>query len=108
MDVIAAISTAQTATAIGIVRVSGEGAFNLCDRVFRAVNGKAFAAQENRKMVFGEMLDDQGRTIDRGLAVRFSAPHTYTGEDIVEFNCHGSPVVLRELLGALFAAGARQ
>ena len=108
MDIIAAISTAQTATAIGIVRVSGEGCFDLCDKVFHAVNGKAFSVQENRKMVFGEMLDDHGRIIDRGLAVRFSAPHTYTGEDIVEFNCHGSPVVLRELLGALFAAGARQ
>ena len=108
MDCIAAISTAQTATAIGIVRVSGEGCFDLCDKVFRAVNGKAFAAQEARKMVFGEMLDDQGRVIDRGLAVRFPGPRSYTGEDIVEFNCHGSPVVLRELLSALFAAGARQ
>ena len=108
MDIIAAISTTQTASAIGIVRVSGEGCFALCDKVFRAANGKPFSAQESRKMVFGEMLDDHGRIIDRGLAVRFSAPHTYTGEDIVEFNCHGSPVVLRELLGGLFAAGARQ
>ena len=108
MDCIAAISTAQTATAIGIVRVSGEGCFSLCDRVFRAVNGKAFAAQASRKMVYGDMLDAQGRVIDRGLAVRFPGPKSYTGEDIVEFNCHGSPVVLRELLSALFAAGARQ
>ena len=108
MDIIAAISTAQTATAIGIVRVSGDGCFSLCDKVFRAVNGKSFTQQTGRKMVFGEMLDDHGRTIDRGLAVCFPGPNTYTGEDIVEFNCHGSPVVLRELLGALFAAGARQ
>ena len=59
-------------------------------------------------MVFGEMLDSQGRVIDRGLAVRFPGPHSYTGEDSAEFHCHGSPVVLRELLEALFAAGARQ
>ena len=108
MDCIAAISTAQTTTAIGIVRVSGQGCFALCDRVFRAVNGRAFAAQEPRKMAFGEMLDDQGRVIDRGLAVRFPGPNSYTGEDSAEFHCHGSPVVLRELLSALFAAGARQ
>ena len=108
MDIIAAISSAQTATAIGIVRVSGQGCFALCDRVFRAVNGRAFAAQEPRKMAFGEMLDDQGRVIDRGLAVRFPGPNSYTGEDSAEFHCHGSPVVLRELLSALFAAGARQ
>ena len=108
MDCIAAISTAQTATAIGILRVSGEGCFALCDKVFRAVNHKTFAAQDPRKTVYGEMLDNQGRVIDRGLAVRFSGPHSYTGEDSAEFHCHGSPIVLRELLGALFAAGARQ
>ena len=108
MDCIAAVSTGANPTAIGIVRLSGEGAFALCDRVFRPVNGRPFAAQEPRKMVFGEMLDHEGRVIDRGLAVRFPAPRSYTGEDSAEFHCHGSPVVLRELLNALFAAGARQ
>lgn len=108
MDVIAAIATGGNPTAIGIVRVSGAGCFALCEKVFRAVNGKPFAAQEARKMAFGEMLDREGRCIDRGLAVRFPGPHSYTGEDSAEFHCHGSPVVLRELLDALFAAGARQ
>lgn len=59
-------------------------------------------------MVFGEMLDAQGRAVDQGLAVRFPGPGSFTGEDCAEFHCHGSPVVLRELLDALFAAGARQ
>lgn len=108
MDIIAAVATGGSPTAIGIVRVSGEGCFALCDRVFGAANGRPFGAQEARKMVFGGMLDAQGRCIDRGLAVRFPGPHSYTGEDSAEFHCHGSPVVLRELLGALFAAGARQ
>ena len=108
MDIIAAIATGQAATAIGIVRVSGQGCFALCDKVFRALNGKAFSAQEPRKMIYGDMLDAEGCVIDRGLAVRFPGPHSYTGEDSAEFHCHGSPVVLRELLDALFAAGARQ
>ena len=108
MDVIAAIATGGNPTAIGIVRVSGEGCFALCEKMFRAVNGRPFADQETRKMVYGEMLDSQGRVIDQGLAVRFPGPNSYTGEDSAEFHCHGSPVVLRELLAALFAAGARQ
>ena len=108
MDIIAAIATGHSPTAIGIVRVSGEGCFACCDRVFRAFNGSPFSQQTPRNMVFGEMLDAQGRVIDQGLAVRFPGPHSYTGEDSAEFHCHGSPVVLRELLTALFAAGARQ
>ena len=108
MDTIAAIATGHSPTAIGIVRVSGEGCFALCDKVFRAANGRPFSEQPSHKMAFGEMLDARGRVIDQGLAVRFPGPHSYTGEDSAEFHCHGSPVVLRELLDALFAAGARQ
>ena len=108
MDTIAAIATGHSPTAIGIVRLSGEGCFALCDQVFRAANGRPFPEQPSHKMVFGEMLDAESRVIDRGLAVRFPGPHSYTGEDSAEFHCHGSPVVLRELLDALFAAGARQ
>ena len=108
MDTIAAIATGHSPTAIGIVRVSGEGCFALCDKVFRATNSRPFSEQPSHKMAFGEMLDGQGRVIDQGLAVRFPGPHSYTGEDSAEFHCHGSPVVLRELLSALFAAGARQ
>ena len=108
MDTIAAIATGPAAAAIGVVRVSGQGCFACCDRLFRAASQTPFSRQEPRKMVFGEMLDAEGRVIDRGLAVRFPAPHSYTGEDSAELHCHGSPVVLRELLSALFAAGARQ
>lgn len=107
-DLIAAIATGSTATAIGIVRVSGIGCFAACDRVFRPRNGVPFAQQPSHKMVFGEMLDDSGAVIDQGLAVRFGGGHSYTGEDSAEFHCHGSPVVLHTLLSALFAAGARQ
>ena len=104
MDTIAAIAAGgKSPGAIGVVRISGPDCFALCGRVFR---GKTpFEAQEPRRMALGEFLDAQGRTIDQGLAVRFPAPHSYTGEDAAEFHCHGSPVVLREVLAALFAAG---
>ena len=108
MDMIAAIATGPVPSAIGVVRLSGEGSFALCDAVFRPVNGRPFAAQPPRKMVLGQVLDRQGRCIDQGLAVPFAAPNSYTGEESAEFHCHGSPVVLQELLLALFAAGARQ
>lgn len=108
MDVIAAVATGSAASAIGIVRASGEGCCSLCGRAFRAGNGRPLSDQPPRTMVLGEMLDAQGRVIDQGLAVRFPGPGSFTGEDCVEFHCHGSPVVLRELLEALFAAGARQ
>ncbi len=107
-DLIAAIATGNAAMAIGIVRVSGDGCLDACRSVFRPLNGKPLAQCEARKMIYGDMLDAQGRVIDRGLAVRFPGPHSYTGEDSAEFHCHGSPIVLRELLSALFAAGARQ
>ena len=109
MDPIAAIATGNSITAIGIVRVSGEGCFAACDRVFRPLRGEApLSGREARRMIYGDLLDREGRLIDRGLAVRFAAPASYTGEDAVEFNCHGSPVVMREVLSALFAAGVRQ
>ena len=108
MDVIAAISTANALSAIGIVRVSGAGCFAICDKVFRPASGGLFSAARPREMVLGRLLDREGRTIDSCLAVRFSGPGSYTGEDCAEFHCHGSPVVLREALEALFAAGARQ
>ena len=107
MDTIAAIAAGGGApSAIGVVRISGPDCFAACGRVFRSA--RPFEELEARRMVLGEFLDREGRVLDRGLAVRFPGPRSYTGEDSAEFHCHGSPVVLREVLAALFAAGARQ
>lgn len=107
MDTIAAIAAGGGApSAIGIIRVSGPDCFAACGAVFRAA--RPFGELEARRMVLGELLDREGRCLDRGLAVRFPGPRSYTGEDAAEFHCHGSPVVLREVLAALFEAGVRQ
>ena len=108
MDVIAAISTANALSAIGIIRVSGAGCFAICDKIFQPAGGGLFSTARPREMTLGRLLDRDGKPIDSCLAVRFPGPGSYTGEDCAEFHCHGSPVVLREALEALFAAGARQ
>ena len=108
MDTIAAISTAQAVSAIGILRLSGDGAFSVADAVFRPADGRPLSAHPRRAMVYGTLFDRAGAPIDHILAVTFAAGASYTGEDSVEFHCHGSPVVLQEGLQALFAAGARQ
>ena len=101
MDTIAAISTASAVSAIGILRLSGEGAFAAADQVFRPGDGRPLSAHPRRTMVLGTLLDREGRAIDRCLAVTFAAGASYTGEDSAEFHCHGSPVVLQEGLLSL-------
>lgn len=108
MDTIAAVSTGNTLSAIGIIRVSGENCFEICNKVFRAASGTPFPQLKKREMTLGHLLDRRGKTIDACLAVRFPGPGSFTGEDCAEFHCHGSPVVLGEVLRSLFAAGARQ
>lgn len=107
-DTIAAIATAQIPSAIGILRLSGEDTRAILDGVFCPKNGKPMSAQSSRKMVYGDLLDSEGRVIDNALCVLFPAPNSYTGEDCAEIHCHGSPVVLNEGLSSLFAKGARQ
>ena len=108
MSTIAAISTGNTVSAIGVLRLSGEAAFAVADKVFRPVNGKKLSECPKRMMVLGTLTDRNGEALDNCLAVTFAAGGSYTGEDSVEFHCHGSPVVLNEGLQALFAAGAVQ
>ena len=108
MEVIAAIATAAAPSAIGVIRLSGEGAAAVAGRVFTPAGGAPLTAQPPRQMVYGAMADEKGRTVDRGMAVWFAAGHSYTGEESAELYCHGSPVAMGEVLRALFAAGARQ
>ena len=105
-SVIAAVSTGSQISAIGILRLSGDGCAQVAGKVFTLNSGMPLWEAANRKLVLGTLRDTQGRVIDQCMAVYTRAPHTYTGEDTVEFHCHGSPAVLAAGLDALFAAGA--
>ena len=105
---IAAIATPPVPSAIGILRVSGEGAIEAASAVFRAASGRPLAACESRRLVYGTLLGPDGAPIDQVLATISRAPHSYTGEDTAELQCHGSPAVLAMALEALFAQGVRQ
>ena len=107
-DTIAAIATASAAAAVGIVRLSGAETRRVLAALFTPVNGRSAAELPPRRMTYGTVRDAEGRTLDHALAVVFSAGHSYTGEESAELYCHGSPVVLQEVLRAAFAAGARQ
>ena len=104
---IAAVSTGNQVSAIGILRLSGDDCIAVADRVFTANNHRPLTEAADRKLILGSLRDKQGRVIDQCMAVVARAPHSYTGEDTVEFHCHGSPAVLAAGLEGLYLAGAK-
>ena len=100
VDTIAAIATAPGSGGIGIIRLSGPGSAD----VARALCGRTL---KPRIFHFATFRDGAGTVLDRGLAVRFAAPRSYTAEDIVELHAHGSPVVLDQILRRAIELGAR-
>ena len=105
--VIAAVSTGNQISAIGILRLTGDGCAKVASKVFKLSSGVALEEAPNRKLMLGTLLDKEGRVIDQCMAVYTRGPHSYTGEDTVEIQCHGSPAVLAAGLDALYLAGAR-
>ena len=104
---IAAVSTGLQISAIGIIRLSGDGCARIADTVFKLNNGICLSDAPDRKLMLGDLHDKDGRVIDQCMAVYSRGPHSYTGEDTVEFHCHGSPAVLSAGLEALYIAGAK-
>lgn len=107
-DTIAAIATGAQVAAIGIIRISGPEALPIVDRLFHPASGRLMSEYEDRKLVYGRLTDLSGDLLDLCLCTVSHAPHSYTGEDTAELQCHGSPTVLRAALEELFHAGARQ
>ena len=104
---IAAVSTGNQISAIGILRLTGDDCAQIAGKVITLNNGMSLAEAPNRKLMLGQLHDQEGRVIDQCMAVYTRGPHSYTGEDTVEFHCHGSPAVLAAGLEALYLAGAR-
>ena len=104
---IAAVATGLPG-AIGILRLSGPNAVSIAAQLFRAADGSPLEAHPPRSMVYGSLLDAQGKVIDRIVCTYSRGPASYTGEDTAELQCHGSPLVLQLGLEALFHLGARQ
>ena len=102
---IAAIATPQAAGGIGVIRISGPGAIEIADAVFDAASGQALTESKGYRAHFGRVFNEDG-PIDEAIALVFRAPHSYTGEDVVEFSCHGGLFLLQQTLRAVFHAGA--
>ncbi len=103
-DTIAAIATAPAVAAIAIIRLSGDQSVAIANHVFRS---KQNLSDHPREMLYGNFINREKSLLDHGLAVYMKAPNSYTGEDTVEFYCHGSLIVQRELLATIYSAGAR-
>lgn len=113
-DTIAAISTAAGVGAIAIVRLSGPQAFEIAQKIFRARGKKDHAEDiyewhpKSHQATIGMIVQpDTGRFVDEVVLIPYKGPNSYTGEDMVEINCHGSPIVTREILNLGLSYGAR-
>ncbi|HEX3039467.1 MAG TPA: tRNA uridine-5-carboxymethylaminomethyl(34) synthesis GTPase MnmE, partial [Caproiciproducens sp.] len=103
---IAAISTPQAPGGIGIVRISGPSAHEIAQKVFTAKSGKAFDEISGYQALYGRVHDGD-EDIDEAIALNYKAPASFTGEDVVELSCHGGLYLMRRVLKAVFAAGAK-
>lgn len=107
-DTIAAIATAPGVGGVGIIRVSGAKAFPLVDALFAGKSAVPLTERPNRSIQYGRIVDPKtGRTVDEVLLLLMKGPHSYTAEDVIEIQCHGGPVVVRELLRLVLSSGAR-
>ena len=104
-DTIAAVATAMGEGGIGIIRISGGEALSISEKIFHSAVKKPL---ENRRLTYGFVKDNfTGEKIDEVMAVYMKAPHSYTAEDVVEIQCHGSIVSLRKILALVLKNGAR-
>ena len=105
-DTIAAISTAMTNSGIGIVRNSGEEAFDIIKKIYKGKKDKDLSKVKSHTIHYGYIMDGE-ETIDEVLVMIMRGPHSYTGEDTVEINCHGGVFVVKKILETVIKYGAR-
>ncbi|MHA6260981.1 tRNA uridine-5-carboxymethylaminomethyl(34) synthesis GTPase MnmE [Sporosarcina sp. CAU 1771] len=107
-DTIAAISTPMGEGAIAIVRLSGDEAVQIADKVFRSVNGKSLFNEKSHTIHYGHLVDPKTKeVVEEVMLSLMNAPKTFTREDVVEINCHGGIVAVNRVLGLVLREGAR-
>ena len=105
MSVIAGISTPNAPGGIAVIRISGDSALEIADKVFKTPNGKKAVDMKGYTCAYGHVYDD-GQLIDECILTVFKAPHSYTGEDVAEISCHGGLFVTKKILRAVLKNGA--
>lgn len=106
-ETISAVTTALGEGAVGIIRISGMSALVIGEKLFKAVSGKKLCEYPVNTLAYGHILDTDNSIIDEVLVVYMRAPHSYTAEDVVEIQCHGSIQSLKKILSLTYEAGAR-
>lgn len=106
LQTIAALSTPAAPGGLGVIRIAGEQAIEIADKVFRPAGDTPLTQKQGYTAAFGHVFDAEG-DVDECVALVFRAPHSFTGEDTVELSCHGGVYLLRRVLRAVYAAGAR-
>ena len=105
-DTIVALATPSGAGAIAVIRVSGKEAITIANSVFKSVHGKDLTKQKSHTILLGHILDDK-RTLDEVLLSIFKGPHSYTGENVIEISCHGSPYIQQQIIQLFLRKGCR-
>ena len=106
-DTISAVATALGEGAVGIIRISGPESLKIADKLFSTKKGLLLGAYNPRHMVYGYVKDNKDNIVDEVLGVFMPGPYSYTGEDVVEIQCHGGTQSLQTILRNTFLAGAR-
>lgn len=102
---IAAICTAQGEGGIGVIRISGDDSLQIADKVFKNINNKKVADMKGYTAAFGKVCNN-GEEIDEAVVLVYRAPHSYTGENVVEISCHGGIFITKQVLRAVLDNGA--
>ncbi|HMB63575.1 MAG TPA: tRNA uridine-5-carboxymethylaminomethyl(34) synthesis GTPase MnmE [Eudoraea sp.] len=105
-DTIIALATPSGAGAIAVIRISGKGAISMAGKGFRSASGKELSEQDSHTVHLG-YIEDGERSLDKVLVTVFKGPNSYTGEDVVEISCHGSPYIQQEIIQLFLKKGCR-
>ena len=106
IDNIVALATPAGTGAIAVIRVSGPDAITLVDKLFKSIKGKALVQQKSHTIHLGSIIDGD-KILDEALVSIFKGPHSYTGENVVEISCHGSPFIQQQIIQLLLRNGCR-